>query len=157
MTKSCKCVWRCTVCCCYGEQRYIFPHYPSACLWFIYIHGYPDNEAFNPGDPAVRTMNPITSCRLWAGMVVSDRWERLQSASNPIIFIPLMPVFPVHGFCSNLSTGWGNLGSLRCGPTVLQRLICMIPEDQFRPTIFTRPLTTYRNTPEVSLFPHMWS
>lgn len=45
-------------------SRDIFPHYPSAYVWFIYIHGYPDNETFNPGDPAVRTMNPITSCRL---------------------------------------------------------------------------------------------
>lgn len=41
-----------------------FPPLPSAYVCFIYIHGYPDNEAFNPGDPVARTMNPITSCRL---------------------------------------------------------------------------------------------
>lgn len=41
-----------------------FPITPTAYVWFIYIHGYPDNEAFNPVDPVVRTMNPITSCRL---------------------------------------------------------------------------------------------
>lgn len=49
------------------------------------------------------------------------------------IYLSRVPVFPVHGFCSNLSTGWGNLGSFRCGPTVLQTLICTIPEVQFRP------------------------
>lgn len=83
MTKCCKCVWEFTVCCCYGQQRYIFPHYPSAYVWFIYIHGYPDNEAFNPGDPAVRTMNPITSCRLWDGMVQSQTDGR--GCSRPAI------------------------------------------------------------------------
>lgn len=83
MTKCCKCVWGCTVCCCYGRQGCIFPHYPSAYVWFIYIHGYPDNEAFNPGDPAVRTMNPITSCRLWDGMVQSQTDGR--GCSRPAI------------------------------------------------------------------------
>lgn len=49
-----------------------FPHYLAAYVRLIYIHGYPDNEAFNPGDPAVRTMNPITSCRLRYGMADSE-------------------------------------------------------------------------------------
>lgn len=39
---------------------------------FIYIHAYPDNEALNPGDPAVRTMNPITSCLPTARWDVAD-------------------------------------------------------------------------------------
>lgn len=41
-------------------------------MGLIYIHGYPDNEAFNPGDPAVTTMNPITSRRLRDGMAHSE-------------------------------------------------------------------------------------
>lgn len=84
------------------------PHYPTANVWFIYIHGYPDNEAFNPGDPAVRTMNPITSCRLWDGMADSETdgrgctWPAIQSHSSR-----LLPVSPVHVLHSNLSTGKG--------------------------------------------------
>lgn len=102
------CVWRCAVCCGCGKQWSIFSHYPTAYVWFIYIHGYPDNEAFNPGDPVVRTMNPITSCRLWDGMADSETDGRgctrpaIQSHSSR-----LLPVSPVHVFCSNLSTGRG--------------------------------------------------
>lgn len=51
---------------------YFFPIIRAAYVGLIYIHGYPDNEAFNPGDPAVRTMNPITSCRLRDGMADSE-------------------------------------------------------------------------------------
>lgn len=110
-TKKCTstvCVWRCAVCCGCGKQWSIFSHYPTAYVWFIYIHGYPDNEAFNPGDPVVRTMNPITSCRLWDGMADSETDGRgctrpaIQSHSSR-----LLPVSPVHVFCSNLSTGRG--------------------------------------------------
>lgn len=60
------------------------------------------------------------------------------------IHLARVPVFPVHEFCSNLSTGWGNLGSLHRGPTVLQTLICTIPEVQFMPAMFPRPLTDLR-------------
>lgn len=52
------------------------------------------------------------------------------------IHLACVPVFPVHGFSTNLSTGLGNLGSLRHGPTILQMLICKIPEVQFRPAMF---------------------
>ena len=102
------CVWGCAACCGCGEQWSIFSHYPTAYVWFIYIHGYPDNEAFNPGDPVVRTMNPITSCRLWDGMADSETDGRgctrpaIQSHSSRSL-----PVSPVHVFCSNLSTGRG--------------------------------------------------
>lgn len=59
------CVCRCALCVVIvARSDLFFPITPTAYVWFIYIHGYPDNEAFNPGDPAVRTMNPITSCRL---------------------------------------------------------------------------------------------
>lgn len=68
------------------------------------------------------------------------------------IHLARVPVFPVHGFRSNLSTDWGNLGSLHRGPTVLQALICTIPEVPFPPAMF--PPTTY--TPEVYLFPPVW-
>lgn len=89
------CVWGCAVCCGCAEQWSIFSHYPTAYVWFIYIHGYPDNEAFNPGDPVVRTMNPITSCRLWDGMADSETDGRgctrpaIQSHSSR-----LLPVSP---------------------------------------------------------------
>lgn len=102
------CVWRCAVCCGWGKQWSILSHYPTAYVWFIYIHGYPDNEAFNPGDPVVRTMNPITSRRLWDGMADSETDGRgytrpaIQSHSSC-----LLPVSPVHVFFSNLSTGRG--------------------------------------------------
>lgn len=102
------CLGMCCVCCGCGKQWSIFSHYPTAYVWFIYIHGYPDNEAFNPGDPVVRTMNPITSCRLWDGMADSETDGRgctrpaIQSHSSR-----LLPVSPVHVFCSNLSTGRG--------------------------------------------------
>lgn len=102
------CVWGCAVCCGCSEQWSIFSHYPTAYVWFIYIHGYPDNEAFNPGDPVVRTMNPITSCRLWDGMADSETDGR--GCSRPAIqshSSRLLPVSPVHVFCSNLSTGRG--------------------------------------------------
>lgn len=105
---STACVWGSAVCCGWGKQWCIFSHYPTAYVWFIYIHGYPDNEAFNPGDPVVRTMNPITSCRLWDGMADSETDGRgctrpaIQSHSSR-----LLPVSPVHVFCSNLSTGRG--------------------------------------------------
>lgn len=107
-------VWGCAASCSCGKQWSIFPFNPAAYVWFIYIHGYPDNEAFNPGDPVVRTMNPITSCCLWDGMADSETDGRgctrpaIQSHSSR-----LLPVSPVHVFCSNLSTGRGeNLGSL---------------------------------------------
>lgn len=96
------------VCCGCGKQWSIFSHYPTAYVWFIYIHGYPDNEAFNPGDPVVRTMNPITSCRLWDGMADSETDGRgctrpaIQSHSSRSL-----PVSPVHVFCGNLSRGRG--------------------------------------------------
>lgn len=102
------CVWGCSACCGWGKQWSIFSHYPTAYVWFIYIHGYPDNEAFNPGDPVVRTMNPITSCRLWDGMADSETDGR--GCSRPAIqshSSRLLPVSPVHVFCSNLSTGRG--------------------------------------------------
>lgn len=102
------CVWGCAVCCGCGEQWAIFSHYPTAYVRFIYIHGYPDNEAFNPGDPVVRTMNPITSCRLWDGMADSETDGR--GCSRPAIqshSSRLLPVSPVHVFCRNLSTGGG--------------------------------------------------
>lgn len=155
-TECCKRVWGCAVCCSYGEQRYIFSHYPSAYVGFIYIHGYPDNETFNPGDPAVRTMNPITSCRLWDGMVQSQTDGR--GCSRPAIqshSSPSLPCFPSSRVLQQLINRRlpRNLGSLRCGPTVLQTLICAIPEVHFTPAMF--PPTTY--TPEVSLFPHVWS
>lgn len=51
---------------------YFFAIIRAAYVGLIYIHGYPDNEAFNPGDPVVRTMNPITSCRLRDGMADSE-------------------------------------------------------------------------------------
>lgn len=63
---------------CVGDQVafvamiYFFPIIQAAYMGLIYIHGYPDNEAFNPGDPAVTTMNPITSCRLRDGMAHSE-------------------------------------------------------------------------------------
>lgn len=49
-----------------------FPIILPAYVCLIYIHGYPDNEAFNLGDPVVRTMNPITSRRLRNGMADSE-------------------------------------------------------------------------------------
>lgn len=100
------CVLRCTVCCDCSKQWSILSHYPTAYVWFIYIHGYPDNEAFNPGDPAVRTMNPITSCRLWDGMADSET----DGCTRPAIqshWSRLLPVSPVHTLRSNLSTGRG--------------------------------------------------
>lgn len=111
MTKCCKCVWGGTVCCCYGRQRCISPHYPSAYVWFIYIHGYPDNEAFNPGDPAVRTMNPITSCRLWDGMVQSQTDGR--GCSRPAIqsySSRLCPCFPCPRVLQQLINRLGETG-----------------------------------------------
>lgn len=122
-------VWGCAVCCGWGKQWSIFSHYPTAYVWFIYIHGYPDNEAFNPGDPVVRTMNPITSCRLWDGMADSETDGR--SCTRPAIqshSSRLLPVSPVHVFCSNLSTGRGQRTwdhYITHTPTILQTHTCM--------------------------------
>ncbi len=58
--------------CVCGQWSIFFHIILAAYVGLIYIHGYPDNEAFNPGDPAVRTMNPITSCRLRDGMADSE-------------------------------------------------------------------------------------
>lgn len=85
------------VCCGRGLQWSIFSHYPSAYVWFIYIHGYPDNEAFNPGDPVVRTMNPITSCRLWDGMADSETDGR--GCTRPAIQSHSSRLFPVPCSC----------------------------------------------------------
>lgn len=121
------CVWRCAVFCCCGKQWSIFSHYPTAYVWFIYIHGYPDNEAFNPGDPVVRTMNPITSCRLWDGMADSETDGRgctrpaIQSHSSR-----LLPVSPV--LCSAVT--YQQAGAKEPGiitshtPTILQTHTC---------------------------------
>lgn len=135
-------------------SRDIFPHYPSAYVWFIYIHGYPDNETFNPGDPAVRTMNPITSCRLRDGMVQSQTDGR--GCSRPAIqshSSRWLPCFPCSRFLQQLINRRlpRYLGSLHRGPTVLQTLICAIPKAHFTRAMF--PPTTY--TPEVFLFPHV--
>lgn len=96
------------MCCGCGNDLFL-PHYATAYVWFIYIHGYPDNEAFNPGDPVVRTMNPITSCRLWDGMADSETdgrgCTRPAIQSHPSHLLPVSS--PVHVFCSNLSTGRG--------------------------------------------------
>lgn len=100
-----------------------FPITPSAYVWFIYIHGYPDNEAFNPGDPVVRTMNPITSCRLWDGMADSETDGRgctrpaIQSHSSR-----LLPRFPCSCVLQQLINRQGpkNLRSLHHTPTLLQ-------------------------------------
>lgn len=90
------CVCRCALCVVIvARSDLFFPITPTAYVWFIYIHGYPDNEAFNPGDPVVRTMNPITSCRLWDGMADSETDGRgCTRAGNPITFISLASRFP---------------------------------------------------------------
>lgn len=85
-------------------------------MGFIYIHGYPDNETFNPGDPAVRTMNPITSCRLWDGMVRSQTDGR--GCSRPAIqshSSRSLPCFPCSRALLQLINRRlpRNLGSLR--------------------------------------------
>lgn len=116
-----------------------FSHYPTVYACFIYIHGYPDNEAFNRGDPVVRTMNPITSCRLWDGMADSETDGR--GCSRPAIQSHSslwLPVSPVHVFCSNLSTGRGqrNLGSLHCTPNTHARVLTF-PEVHLTPAMFS--------------------
>lgn len=97
---------------------YFFPIIWAAYVGLIYIHGYPDNEAFNPGDPAVRTMNPITSCRLRYGMADSETDGRdcgrpaIQSHLSHSPVRPSRNTPPHQTFlrsCSrrNLSTGQG--------------------------------------------------
>ncbi|KAF6715207.1 hypothetical protein FQA47_021002 [Oryzias melastigma] len=67
--------------------------------WFIYIHGYPDNEAFNPEDPVARTMNPITSRRLRDGM--ADR-ETDGGGSRPAMQSHPSPRLPASVFLLQL-------------------------------------------------------
>lgn len=89
---------------------YFFPIIRAAYVGLIYIHGYPDNEAFNPGDPAVRTMNPITSCRLRDGMADSETDGRgcgrpaIQShlSHSPVSLPPTLPNHPPFMLTSQL-------------------------------------------------------
>lgn len=145
------CVWRCDTCRGCGNDLF-FPHYATAYVWFIYIHGYPDNEAFNPGDPVVRTMNPITSCRLWDGMADSETDGRgctrpaIQSHSSH-----LLPVSPVHVFCSNLSTGRGQT-MWDHYITHINNFCRHIPWGPLDPTTPRSPVPHSHHTPQVPLF-----
>lgn len=100
---------------CLRAMIYFFSIIRAAYVGLIYIHGYPDNEAFNPGDPAVRTMNPITSCRLRDGMADSETDGRgcgrpaIQShlSHSPVSSPPPFPTILRSCSHRNLSTGQG--------------------------------------------------
>lgn len=126
--------------------RCISPHYPSAYVWFIYIHGYPDNEAFNPGDPAVRTMNPITSCRLWDGMVQSQTDGR--GCSRPAIqsySSRSCPCFPLStGSAGTYQQTEGTWDHYIVGQQFCKRSYARSPSSHSRPQCSPRPLTHLR-------------
>lgn len=153
MTKCCKCVWGGTVCCCYDRQRCISPITQvhtcgSFTFMVIQIMKLSIQEILRWEQ---WTQLPPAACEMgWYSL--RQMGEAAVGQQSNHIHLARVPVFPVHGFCRNLSTDWGNLGSLHRGPTVLQTLICTIPEFPFPPAMF--PLTTY--TPKVYLFPPVW-
>lgn len=100
------------------------------------------------------TQLPPAACEMgWYGL--RQMGEAAVGQQSNHIHLARFPVSPVHALCCNLSTGGchGTWDHYARGPTVLQTLICAIPEVHFTPAMF--PPTTY--TPEVSLFPHVWS